>query len=304
MQTREWALIAFTIMAQMSVGSFLVLGVVHFWAARKAGVAEADKLSDRALLAIGPVLVLGMIASLFHLGTPTNAPRAIANFGTSWLSREVAFGAAFVVIGAVFAFMQWRKISTPTVRNLIALLAALVGLLQVLSMAMVYMLPTVPAWNTVATPLTFFTTTFLLGALALGAAFVVNYALLRGQQGDDATLVKLLRDTLRWIALASVALLGVEFVIAPLYLAFLSGTPAGAASAALLTDQNGVLLVLRFGLVFLGAGIFSLFIYQTAGSGARIQAMGNLTYVAFALVLIAEVIGRYLFYASYIRLGL
>jgi len=38
MNVREWALIAFTILAQMSVGSFLVLGVVHFFAARKDGM--------------------------------------------------------------------------------------------------------------------------------------------------------------------------------------------------------------------------------------------------------------------------
>jgi len=46
----------------------LILGIVHFFAARQWGEAEADRLSDRALLAIGPVLVLGTIASLFHLG--------------------------------------------------------------------------------------------------------------------------------------------------------------------------------------------------------------------------------------------
>lgn len=87
MDMREWALVAFTILAQMAVGSFLVLGVVHFLAQRKAGEAEADRLSDRALLAIGPVLVLGMIASLLHLGTPLSAYRAVTNVGTSWLSR-------------------------------------------------------------------------------------------------------------------------------------------------------------------------------------------------------------------------
>ena len=54
MNVREWALITFSILAQLSVGSFLVLGVVHFFAARKSGEEEADRLSDRALLAIDP----------------------------------------------------------------------------------------------------------------------------------------------------------------------------------------------------------------------------------------------------------
>jgi anaerobic dimethyl sulfoxide reductase subunit C (anchor subunit) len=64
MTLRDWALITFTILVQMSVGSFLVLGVVHFYATRKAGMEEADRMSDRALLAIVPVLVLAFGAPL------------------------------------------------------------------------------------------------------------------------------------------------------------------------------------------------------------------------------------------------
>lgn len=41
MQTQEWALITFTILTQMAVGAFLVLGVVHYFAVRKAGMEEA-----------------------------------------------------------------------------------------------------------------------------------------------------------------------------------------------------------------------------------------------------------------------
>jgi len=86
---REWALIIFTVFAQMSVGSFVILGILHFLAARKIKLEEADRLSDRALLAIGPVLVLGLLASFAHLGNPLNAPRAVTNLATSWLSREI-----------------------------------------------------------------------------------------------------------------------------------------------------------------------------------------------------------------------
>jgi DMSO reductase anchor subunit len=46
MNARDWALITFTILTQMSVGSFLVLGIVHYYANRKAGMKEADRLSD------------------------------------------------------------------------------------------------------------------------------------------------------------------------------------------------------------------------------------------------------------------
>ncbi len=174
MNARDWALITFTILVQMSVGSIWVLGVAHFFAARKYGAEEADRLSDRALLALVPVIALAFIASLLHLGNPFNAYRAVTNLGSSWLSREIFFGVIFAVLAFVFAFLQWRKIGPTILRTVIAWLAALDGLVLVFSMANVYMLQAQPAWNSWATPVSFFATTFLLGSLAMGAAFVAN----------------------------------------------------------------------------------------------------------------------------------
>ena len=175
MNVHELPLVAFTILAQMSVGSFVVLGVVHLFGIRKHGHGAVDRLSDPALYAIGPAMVLGLIASIFHLGNPVNALNAINHLGSSWLSREIFFGSAFACMGAVFAVVQWRRWLTPLLRQILAGATALVGLVLVYSMSMVYMLPTVPAWNHWATPVTFFTTTFLLGALAVGAALVIVY---------------------------------------------------------------------------------------------------------------------------------
>ena len=307
MTTREWALIVFTILSQMSIGSFVVLGIVHFFAARKSGPEEADRLSDRALLAIGPVLVLGIIASFFHLGDPLNSPRAIANFGTSWLSREITFVVLFSIVGAVFAFMQWRKLGSITLRNALAWVAAIVGLAQVYSMSMVYMLPLQPYWNSFATQVAFFCTTFLLGSLAIGTALVINYAYLRRKNPDCAeTQCALLRQVVRGIAVAVIVLLGIELVAAPLHLTQLAGTgePAAVESAAILYQDYGVLYGLRLVLVFVGAGVFAVFLYRNAMTPGREKLMGNLVYSAFAVVLIAEVIGRFLFYASHVKIGL
>ena len=120
MNTKEWALIAYTILTQMSVGAFVVLGLAHTYALRKAGEKQANALSNRALLAIGPVLVLATLASLFHLGNPTNAYRAISNIGSSWLSREILLTLLFIGAGGVFAIMQWRQIGEFRVRQAIA----------------------------------------------------------------------------------------------------------------------------------------------------------------------------------------
>lgn len=307
MQTREWALVIYTLLTQMAVGSFVVLGIVHFYAMRKAGAEQADRLSDRALIAIGPVLVLGILVSLFHLGNPINAPRAITNVASSWLSREILFTVLFAVFGAVFAFAQWRKISTFATRNVIAWIAALLGLGAVFSMSHIYLLQAQPSWDSLATPIQFFSTTFLAGALAIGSAFVANYAYVKQKEPECADVqCGLLRNVVRGIALASVVLLGIEVLAYPLQMAYLVSTGSAAAlqSVSMTFGQYGVLLALRLVLVVVGAGLFGLFLFRYASVAGMELTMGNLVYAAFVLVLASEAIGRFLFYATQVRMGI
>jgi anaerobic dimethyl sulfoxide reductase subunit C len=306
MRESDWILIAFTILAQMSVGAFLVLGVVHYYASRKGGQELADQLSDRALLAIGPVMVLGMIASLYHLGSPLNAYLAVTNLGASWLSREVLAGVVFTVLGGLFALMQWRKLASFTVRNLLAWLAAIAGLILVWSMSNVYMLPAQPVWNTVATPILFYTTTLLLGALAVGVAFVANYRYLKNKEGaKSGELLAMLQDALGGIAAISIVALGVHLVVLPLQLAYLAFQGGGALQGAqMMYGEYGVILFLRLVLVFVGAGVFGIFLFQNAKDKEKEQALCAMAYAAFVVVLVAEVLGRFLFYAPHIRIGI
>jgi anaerobic dimethyl sulfoxide reductase subunit C (anchor subunit) len=305
MNTQEWALILFTILSQMVVGAFWVLGIVHTYARRKMGESAADRMSDGALLVIGPVLALAFIASLFHLGSPLNAPRAVVNLGSSWLSREIFFGALFAITGAIFALLQWRKIGSPMLRTIIAWIAALLGLVFVYSMVMVYMVPSQPAWNTWLTPISFFTTTALLGLFTVGASYVFNYNYVKERDPDCAEeQCVLLQETLRGIAVASVLLLGVQLVAIPVYLASLANMgPAAVETARLLTQDFLPLLILELTLLFVGGGVLALFLYRNAGP-EREQTMSRLTYAAFLCIFVGAIVGRYLFYASHVRIGL
>jgi anaerobic dimethyl sulfoxide reductase subunit C (anchor subunit) len=305
MNVRDWALITFTILVQMSVGAMWVLGIAHYFAARKYGAEEADRLSDRALLALVPVIALAFIASLIHLGNPFHAYRAVAHLGSSWLSREIFFGVIFAVLAFVFAFLQWRKIGSTVLRNVVAWLAALDGLVLIFVMSNVYMLPTQPAWNSWATPVSFYVTAFLLGSMAMGAAFVANYTYIqRKQPGCADAQCTLMRAALRWIAVAAVLLVGVELVVLPIYMSTVAvGSTAGLASVQLMIGAYSWALVLRVILAFVGAGVLAVFLYQNAMSVGQEKMLGTLAYAAFVLVLVAEVLGRLLFYATNIRIG-
>jgi anaerobic dimethyl sulfoxide reductase subunit C (anchor subunit) len=303
---REWALIIFTVLVQMSVGSFLVLGVVHFYATRKEGVEEADRMSTRALLAIVPVLVLAFLASLLHLGSPLNAYRAVNNLDTSWLSREILAGVSFAVVATIYAFLQWRKLGPAVLRIIIGWIAGLLGIALVFIMAKVYMLPTQPSWNSFATPISFFVTTLLLGLFAMGVAFVANYAYLQKKKADCVEAqCALLRAVMRGIAVASIILVGIELVVLPVYVAVLATGPAAAMeSIGMMTGPFLALFILRVVLAFLGAGVFAFFFYRNASSPGREKVLGYLAYAAFFIVLAAEVIGRFMFYATHVNIGL
>src|SRR5664279_2127497 len=116
----------------------------------------------------------------------------------------------------------------------------------------------------------------------------------------------MLATSLRWIALIAIGLLGLQFIIIPLYLSSLAmeGTSTAAASIALIAQQQGLILALRLVLLFAGAGLLSVFLYTMATSENKLRVVSNMAYTAFALVLISEILGRYLFYASMVRIGL
>jgi anaerobic dimethyl sulfoxide reductase subunit C (anchor subunit) len=302
----ELPLVIFTIIAQMSVGSFVVLGLIHLIGGR-SGRDVIDKVSDPALYAIGPILVLGLVASLMHLGTPVRAVNALGHLGTSWLSREILFGLLFAAIGGAFAFCQWFKWLTPRLRQALAGLAALVGIALIWSMSMVYLLPTVPAWDSWATPARFIATTVLLGSLAVGAALVVTADVRRrrGAPSDEAA-DRVIMSSLRGIAIAAIAMLGVEFVVLPLYVGQLAteGSAATAASSGALVTTYAGYGVIQLVLVFCGVALLGVFLSRLAKrfSAARLLAIAPVA--AFVLVFAGEIIGRMLFYASYARVGL
>ena len=138
----------------------------------------------------------------------------------------------------------------------------------------------------------------------MGAAFVANYWYVqRKNPGCASEQCVLLRDSLKWIAVASIVLLGCQFVVVPLALTLASASGA-SASVGMMAGEYGVVFVLRLVLVFLGAGVLGIFVYRAAQNPGQEQVMGTLAYAAFAFVLVGEVLGRFLFYATAGHFGL
>ena len=86
------------------------------------------------------LLVLGLIASIFHLGHPERAWRAASQWRTSWLSREVIV--LPIVMGLVFLYglvyiMQWN-ITIMTIGSISIDLSLIIGALATIAVFSLY----------------------------------------------------------------------------------------------------------------------------------------------------------------------
>ena len=297
MNTQEWALLIFSILAQLAVGMMLVLMIVRTSAVKKLGEEKAARLTNMPLYAVVPIMILAMVASLFHLGKVLNIIGAVPNLGTSWLSREVVLAVLFLILVAVVAFLLWRKSSSGAVA-IVGWITAVVGLFLIYAMGMTYMLPAQPAWNTLATPVTFFLTALLLGVLGAATFLVASY--LRMQK--DTAVDGFAKGTLQKLAVTGVILLALEFVVLPIYMAFLSTQGVAALhSLRMMIFDYGSVLLLRLLMVFAGVCVLAYYLYRRATTSESLSP--SLVYTAFALVMLGEILSRYLFYATHFRIG-
>jgi len=140
----ELPLVAFTLLGQMAAG----MAVFSFF---------SGPLSMSLLVIIGGLISVGALVSVFHLGAPLNAWRALNHLKKSWLSREIL----------VFGLFGGSWLVSLAMPGMGKLPLALCGIGLVYSMARVYRLRSVPAWDTNRTLLAFIVSAILLGGLGL-----------------------------------------------------------------------------------------------------------------------------------------
>lgn len=284
------SLVAFTLLSQVAVGSFWVLVGLRAWAAWHAGADAASALTDGALLLVGPVMLLAIVSSFFHLGAPVKSWRALANLRASWLSREVLFALLFAAATLLFAALQWLDWGPSVARNVLAGIVALLGLALLASMTSAYRLRTVPAWDTWTTPAAFLITACLLGGLGVGVVL--------GQPSGASS--ELLGAARQWIALGAIVLLSMDLLVILIWIAGMSAAPGAASrAAARITQERGPIFRARLALT-VAAVLVSGAALTPWGEGVRASAAIAL---AFGLVTITEVLGRVLFYEARVRHG-
>jgi Fe-S-cluster-containing dehydrogenase component/DMSO reductase anchor subunit len=247
----HWSLVAVTVMTQMSAG-----GVGAAWLLHLLGGQEAR-------LAATVALVLGLIslqAAPLHLGRPIFAPRAMRNWRTSWLSREILGLSAFGGAASAYAASLWFAIPGSTA---LGAAASLLGIAGVYASSRLYMVPGRPAWNLGHTVAEFFLTGAILGPLLLAAMGAGGRGLALFAAG--AAIGQLLNQAWKFVRLIR------------------SEELERQASARLLSNELANVLLARQALTALGG-------VALAVAGYPIPA--------FLAAFVGEVLGRYLFFVS------
>jgi DMSO reductase iron-sulfur subunit len=193
----ELPLLIFTLCAQMAAGMAVFSLFVQ--------------PSTLNLLAIGILLGMGGLVSFLHLGTKRNAWRSIFHLRKSWLSREVLMAGLFG-LSWLFSLIEHWSLNTEHWLPVTAWL----GLGLIYSMARVYRLRSVPAWNSWRINTAFFMTTGILGAACvslLGGIKGIWVLLLLFLAGQLALVLSVRELASRWAVRVRAGLLLVGLTV-------------------------------------------------------------------------------------------
>ena len=115
----------FTTLAGAAQGLVLALFLAD-WAALHAGAAVAPGFRAVGGVVAAGLATAGLVASFFHLGHPERAWRAVTQWRTSWLSREVIVLPVFIVLTLAYAAADWIAPGAAFAAGALASAAALV----------------------------------------------------------------------------------------------------------------------------------------------------------------------------------
>jgi DMSO reductase anchor subunit len=271
----HWSLVYFLTVGQASVGA--ALGALALSAAGVSALAGWLSVVSAA------VCHMALAGTLFHLGRPLHAWKAMRAYKRSWLSREVIAFSAYAGLAPIVAtdFLARRFLDMAllpeVLRTPVLAVTAVSGLVGVYTSVRIYRIPARPAWDSARTTFGFFNSSFVLGsAFTLFAALLVPHATL---VAHAAALV------------FGVSMLGSALVPWALAAEGTSSEPSLRSAAQLLKQSFRPLLLVRT-LLSVGLALAAVFV-AAAKPSPTIMA----TCAAIAgLALLLECAGRYLFF--------
>lgn len=288
MSNRDWSLVWFTTLAQWSVGIVLLFTLPVVLTNDLGQFFETGlSLSNPVFLAL---IFIGAATtgSFLHLGNPFNAPNTLSNLSGSWLSREILTIGLFSLSLVLMLIMGWINSHSEYFRFLL-LTGSFCGLALLMMMARIYMMPTIPAWNSWFTPVSFVSTALSLGLLT----FLSMHASAFVSIGDQFV-------GYFWIALVIILL--VEIVSGLAHQSSLVKMDSGIDELVFNRGTFHRVFLLRMAILIIAC--LAIIIYVLRPELLLERDISFWISLLFVAVISQELLGRLLFYSSYFRLGL
>jgi formate dehydrogenase iron-sulfur subunit len=148
-------LVIMLVLTQLSVGAFVVDEIARYVFAAPLQPAHA-----LAALVVG---LAALAASIFHLGRPLYAFRAVLGLRTSWMSREIVAFGAFAAAALGYAAACVHGSSPALLRDVLGWSVAALGIAGIACSVLIYHSTQRAWWRAPATSFKFFGTAALLG---------------------------------------------------------------------------------------------------------------------------------------------
>jgi len=300
-QHSHLALVVMLVLTQLSVGAFVV-GQALVWGPWADPIL---RVAIRPAYATAGVLLglIGINASVFHLGRPLYAHRALLGLRTSWLSREILAFGVFGLLAITYAVAVWLTVAWPSWSNFADALGALTsvaGLAAVGCSAMVYAKTRRPFWSLHRTG-----TKFVLSCAVLGLPIALLVSLLAATWRPDLTSAGIMQQygqqLCHWVILAVAAKLLFESAV----FVELRRRQFGPLkrTAVLLSDNLSMATMLRYFFAVVGGLLLPAILLSDKATidgpnGFHPLFLCVLVSLVFVTLLIGELMERYLFFAA------
>ncbi|OBU21456.1 dimethyl sulfoxide reductase [Photobacterium aquimaris] len=279
----ELPLVAFTVLAQTAVGGYIIT------AGRLSQLGSATKHRQPLVLSmivLWAFMAIGFAASTMHLGSPLRAFNALNRVGHSGLSNEILTGSIFFAVGGLYWLADLLKIVTESVLKITRIIVALAGIIFMAAMIKVYLINTVPVWNSSFTYVEFIGTVLMSGVL-------LGYVLLNLTQTTTATLNTKL-------AIFGVCMIALHVVITAWQLVDIATITTSIQTGAEHLAVYSGSIITRLVLLVIAGGLW-LF---SALKAHQVKAVTAISLLAFIVMFIAELIGRGVFYGLHFTVGI
>jgi anaerobic dimethyl sulfoxide reductase subunit C (anchor subunit) len=306
MNVREWALPVYTILMQIAAGILLMLWIIRQQGKSKLGRDKMTQMTDTPLTIVFLTIVFAMIGAHFHLSKPYLSLLAILNIRTSWLSREIVFTILFFFSVAAIWYLRRRASHRWGLETHLGWIAIVFGWANIYCMAQIYLLPTQVAWNSKVTITYYAGTTLLLGAMAMAALLIMDFRFAEIRNPSLPTYrIPLIQSSLLWLTVLAVFMVFMVIGINFYQITFLQTAEESATTSLnLLLGLYQPLFLIRLGFIFIGVTWLISTIIQMVRKQKTIQELMTPIYGSCLLVMIGEILGRFLFYATHVRLGI